>query len=97
LTALLGAITHWQFRNRSVAEILTYIAKRDLLLAYIANGPDAATMADLNEILSHKKEPVPIHFKYQLSTTTFVDRLELATMIAFALAMALTVRAYLFP
>jgi hypothetical protein len=96
-TALLGAITHWQFRNRSIAEVLTYIAKRELLLAYIANGPGSATMSELNEILAHKKEPLPKHFKSQQSTTTFADRMEFATMIAFALSMALTIRAYIFP
>ena len=97
LTALLGAVTHWQFRNRSVAEILTYVAKRELLLAYIANGPQAATMAELNDILTHKKDPLPKHFKFQLSATTFADRLELVTMLAFVLSMALAIRAYLLP
>jgi hypothetical protein len=97
LTALLGAVTHWQFRNRSVAEIQTYIAKRELLLGYIASGPQAATMAALNDILTNEKEPPPKHFKFQLSVTRFADRLELATMLAFALSMALTIRAYLLP
>ncbi len=95
-TALLGVITHWQFRNRSISEILTYIAKRELLLVYIANGPESATMSELNQIIAHEKEPLPKHFKSQLSTTTFADRLELATMIVFTISMALTIRAYLF-
>ncbi len=95
-TALLGAVTHWQFRNRSFAEIKTYVAKRELLLAFLANGPEAATMAELNEIINNKKEPLPSYFDSQLSVTAFVDRLELATMIVFALSMALTIRFYLF-
>ena len=95
LTALLGVITHWQFRNRSHAEIRTYISTREHLLAYIANGPESATMAGLNEILLHEREPLAEHFKQQLSVTTFVDRLGLATMIDFALSMASTMRAYL--
>lgn len=96
LTALLGTLTHWQFHNRSLAEIQTYVAKRELLLAYIANGAEAATMADLNDILANRKDPLPRHFKAQLSVTRFADRLELATMLVFALSLATTIRAYIF-
>jgi hypothetical protein len=96
MTALLGIVTHWQFRNRGIAEIQTYMARRELLIAYIINGPDTATKADLDSILLSEKEPLPRHFKAQLASTRFADRLELATMLFFTLSMALTIRGYMF-
>jgi len=96
-TALLASVTHWQFRNRSIAEIQTYITKRELLLAYLPNGPQAATMAELNDTLTHKKEPLPKQFKAQLGVTGFADKLELATMILFAVSMAVTMFEYVIP
>jgi hypothetical protein len=97
LTAVFTAITHWQFRNRSIAEIRIYTTKREYLLAYITNGPQSATMADLNDILTNKKDSLPKLFQAQLAVTTFADRLELLTMILFVLSMGLTIGEYLLP
>jgi hypothetical protein len=54
-------------------------------------------MAELNDILTNKKEPLPKQFKAQLGVTCFADKLELATMILFAVSMAVTMFEYVSP
>jgi hypothetical protein len=90
ITSLLGVITHWEFRNKSVKNLELYMTKRELLMAFVANGPTAATMAELNSIIRHEKEPLTARLAVQSRITRVADLLEFATLISFVLAMGLT-------
>jgi len=95
VTATIGIVTHWQFRNRRNSELLNYITKRGLLMAYLTNGVEFATIADLNDIIENKKEPLSKYFKEQLSTTRLTDFLELAIMLCFVASIAITIHVLL--
>jgi hypothetical protein len=94
VTAFLGAFAHWQFRNRSVATIHVYLTRRELLMAFLANGPEMATLGELKDIVNNVKDPLPKLFRSQIAAVKFADRLELLMMIAFVVSMALTALAF---
>ena len=66
--AFRGSITHWQFRNKSVKNLQLYTVKRELLMAYVTNGEDVATLADLQAITNNSKPPLPERLKSQIWT-----------------------------
>lgn len=54
ITATLGVVTHWLYRNMSVQDLKLYTIKREQLTAYILDGPDNAILDHLNSIISNQ-------------------------------------------
>ena len=64
-------------------------------MAYVTNGEDVATLADLQAITNNSKPPLPERLKSQIWTVRLCDWFEAATLISFLTSMWLVVHAFL--
>jgi hypothetical protein len=91
ITAILGIVTHWLYRSVSVHDLQLYTTKREQLMAFILNGPENATLDDLNKIVSNKTPQLIAEGKDLHRTTTLTWILETSTVVLLVISFGLII------
>jgi hypothetical protein len=87
MTAILGIVTHWIYRNVTYCDFELYQAKKGLLLAFIVGGPENATLEKLKNIFSGEDILLKERQIKLLNVIKKANLIELLTMIMLVISI----------